>query len=81
MSEDLTKKTPDPESDQLTLILTIVKKLDKHEAVLTLILDRLDKLTVCVQAIEIRVQAIEIRLDRFEQRLDTIEKRLANSST
>jgi len=67
MSEDLTKKTPDTESDLLTLILTIVKKLDKHETILTLILDRLDKLTSRVERLEIRVYAIEARFESFER--------------
>ena len=67
MSEDLTKKTPDSESELLTLILTIVKKLDKHETILTLILDRLDKLTARVERLEIRAYALEARFESFER--------------
>jgi len=75
MSEDLTKKTPDTESDQLTLIRNIVKKLDKHETILTLILDRLDKLTSRAEAAQIRLYAIDARLESLER---TIKRSVDN---
>ena len=76
MSDDLTKKTPDTESDLLTLILTIVKKLDKHETILVQILDRLGKLESRVDAVERRLDALERRLNSVETRLDAVETRL-----
>jgi hypothetical protein len=75
MSEDLTPKTPDIESDRLTLILNIVKKLDKHETILTLILDRLDKLTSRAEASQIRLYAIDARLESLER---TIKRSMDN---
>jgi hypothetical protein len=72
MSEDLTKNNQDIESERLTLILNIVKKLDKHETILTLILDRLDKLT---EASQIRLYAIDARLESLER---TIKRSVDN---
>ncbi|HEU4434158.1 MAG TPA: hypothetical protein VFR51_12320 [Pyrinomonadaceae bacterium] len=90
MSEDLTKKTPDPDGDLFTLILTIIRRLDKqetiltqivdrlakHETILTQILDRLDTLESRVAALESRVGALESRVDAVETRLAVVEKRL-----
>jgi hypothetical protein len=67
MSEDLTKKPSDVESDRLALILNIVKKLDKHETILSLVLDRLDKLTSRAEASQIRLYAIDARLESLER--------------
>lgn len=75
MSDDLTPKTPDTESDRLTLIVNIVKKLDKHETILNLILDRLDKLTSGAEASQIRLYAIDARLESVER---TIKRSVDN---
>jgi hypothetical protein len=76
MSEDLTNKTSDVEGDKLTLILTIVRKLESHGAILAQIIDRLDKLTARVDAVETRLNIIETRLNIIETRLDAVEVRL-----
>ena len=76
MNEDLTQKTPDPQGDLLSLILTIVKKLDKHETILIQILDRLGKLESRVDAVEKRLDIVETRLNVIDGRLDTLEARL-----
>lgn len=76
MSEDLTKKNPDTDSDQLTLILTIVQKLDKHQTILSLIVDRLGLLSTRVDDIERRLDALDTRVGVVESRLDGIEARL-----
>jgi hypothetical protein len=75
MSEDLTKNNQDIESERLTLILNIVIKLDKHETILTLILDRLDKLTSGAEASQIRLYAIDARLESLER---TIKRSVDN---
>jgi len=74
MSEDLTNKTPDRDGDLFTLILTIVRKLDKHETILTQILDRLGKLESRVDAVETRLAVVEKRLDTIEERLESFEQ-------
>lgn len=81
MSEDLTKKVPDPEADKLTLILNIVRTIESHGAILLQIIERLDKLTARVDAIESRLTAIETRLDAIETRIGAIETRLNGFET
>jgi hypothetical protein len=76
MSDDLTPKTPDADSDLLTLILTIVKKLDKHETILVHIADRLGKMESRIDALEQRLIAVETRLDAVETRLGIVDSRL-----
>jgi chromosome segregation ATPase len=73
MSEDLTKKVPDVEGDKLTLILTIVRRIESHSTTLVQVIDRLEKLTVRVDAIETRLNAIETRLNAIESRLDAVD--------
>ena len=75
MSEDLTKKTPDPDGDLFTLILTIVRKLDKHETILTQIVDRLNKHETILTQILDRLGKLESRLDALQIRLYAMEAR------
>ncbi|HEU4869836.1 MAG TPA: hypothetical protein VFT08_03150 [Pyrinomonadaceae bacterium] len=93
MSDDLTKKTPDIESDRVTLLVNIVKKLDKHESILTqiverlgkhetiltLILDRLEKLTSRVEALEIRLYTIDARFESLERTITRSMKNLMSN--
>ncbi|HEX2268205.1 MAG TPA: hypothetical protein VHH35_01645 [Pyrinomonadaceae bacterium] len=83
MSEDLTNNVADTDESKLTLILTIVRKLETHGAILVQLLDRLDrladsfdKLALRVDAVETRLTAVETRLDAVETRLDAVEVRL-----
>jgi flagellin-like hook-associated protein FlgL len=75
-NEDLTRKTPNSDSEKLNLILTIVKKLESQGAAQMQIIDRLDKLTARLDAVETRLDAVETRLEAVETRLTSIEDRL-----
>jgi flagellin-like hook-associated protein FlgL len=93
MSEDLTKKVLATDSEKINLILTIVKKLESHEtlltqiidalgshgAILTQILDRLDKLTYRVDAVETRLGIVESRFDAIDVRLQGLEQTMKRS--
>lgn len=79
MSEDLTKKVVDAEGDKLTLILTIVRKLESHGAMLVQVLDRLDQLADGFEKLVLRVNAVETRLDAVEVRLQSLEQTVRRS--
>jgi hypothetical protein len=83
MSEDLTKKTAETDSDRLKLILTLVQRIDSqgkvlenHGKILTEIRDGLGKLTARFGVVETLLEAVERRLDVLETRLNIIVSRL-----
>ena len=78
MSEDLTQKPLDADSDKLTLILTIVRKLETYGSTLGQVINRLNVIETRLDAIETRLDRIETRLDAIETRLDAFENRLQN---
>jgi chaperonin cofactor prefoldin len=63
MSEDLTKKQPQSDSEILKLILTTVQSLDR----------RLTGLEVRFGSLEARFEKLETRFDRLEARLNRFE--------
>lgn len=75
MSEDLTKKTSDPDGDLFSQILTIVRKLDSNETILTQIFDRLGKHETILTQILDRLTELESRVDA-ETRVGVVETRL-----
>jgi hypothetical protein len=93
MTEDLTKEVPDADSDKLSLILKIVKRIESHETILTQIisrldhhgtilaqiLDRLGKLTSRVDSVETRLGVVDGRLDEIEMRLGSLEQTVRRS--
>jgi len=76
MSEDLTKNVLDTNTEAINLILTIVKRIESHETILTQIMARLEKHgTILIQILG-RIDALETRVGVVESRLDAIDVRL-----
>jgi predicted nuclease with TOPRIM domain len=66
MSEDLTKKLPQTDSEKISLILTTVQHLET----------RVDKIDLRLTNLEQRFDRLEQRIDRLEQRFDNLEQRV-----
>ena len=79
MSEDLTKKDSDTDSERLKLILTLVQKLQGYGEILTQIRDSLRSLTSRVDAVETRLDVVESRLDSIEGELQSLKKTMQRS--
>src|SRR5215213_9026370 len=66
MSEDLTKKLPQSDSEKLNLILTSIQSLEV----------RFEKLEIRVENIDTRLQRLEAKVERLEQKVERLDEKV-----